>query len=207
MKLNEDKIIEAYNNGESMNVIAKEFHTYATSIRRILLHNHVPLRHDTKRKGNFYVQDGERLIEWAKSQHRLVTKSELARVIGKKKLSPSYFIKHPELGQYIKTESQNELNKYYEKLYDWLQKNDIDYKPNDRTKLKVSIDALLLGKYSDIALHISEKPKCISKKRHDESIKLKVDRAEKAGITIIFLNKENFENLDEIKKLLDRIKH
>lgn len=207
MKIEEEKVIEAYLSGKSMNAIAREFHTYATSVRRILSHNNIKLRHDSKRKGNFYVQDGEKLIEWAKAQDKLVTKTELARVIGKKRLSPSYFIKHPELGHYVKSETQDDLEEYYQKLYNWLQKNHIDYKPNDRTRLRVSVDALLLGEYSDIAIHITEKPKCISKKRHDESIKLKVDRAEKAGITIIFLNKENFEDLDEIKKLLDRIKH
>lgn len=202
MRLEEDKIIEAYNNGESMNAIAKEFHTYATSVRRILARNNVELRHDTKRKGDFYVRDGEKLIEWAKAQGRLVTKTELAHVIGKKKLSPSYFIKHPELGQYVKSETQTDLEEYYTKLYEWLQKNHIDYKPNDRTKLKVSVDALLLGEYSNIALHILEKPKYVSKKRHDDSIQLKIDRANQMGIRIIFLTKEHFQNLDVIKELL-----
>ena len=205
--MNEEKIIEAYNSGKSMNSIAREFHTYATSVRRILARNNVKLRHDSKRKGDFYVQDGERLLEWAKAQDRLVTKAELAEVIGKKRLSPSYFIKHPELGRYVKSETQNDLEEYYQKLYDWLQKNNIDYKPNDRTRLRVSVDALLLGEYSDIAIHITEKPRYVSKKNHESNLELKMERATKAGVTMILLNKEHFKNLDDIKEILDKLKH
>lgn len=207
MKIEEEKVIEAYLSGKSMNAIAREFHTYATSVRRILSHNNIKLRHDSKRKGNFYVQDGEKLIEWAKAQDRLVTKTELAQVIGKKRLSPSYFIKHPELGHYVKSETQDDLEEYYQKLYNWLQKNHIDYKPNDRTRLRVSVDALLLGEYSDIAIQILEKPKHVSKKRHDDNMELKMERATKAGVTMILLNKEHFGNLDEIKEILDKLKH
>ena len=91
----EAKIIDAYNSGQSMNAIAKEFHTYPTSIRRILKRHNVKLRHDTRKKGELYVKDGEKLIEWAKAQGRLVTKDELAEVVGRKILSPSYFLKYP----------------------------------------------------------------------------------------------------------------
>lgn len=202
----ETKIVDAYNNGQSMNAIAKEFHTYPTSVRRILKRYNVELRHDTREKGKLYVEDGEKLIEWAKAQGRLVTKAELAKVAGTKRLSPSYFLKYPELGQYVEIDIQNDLKEYYQKLYEWLKENDIPYKPNDRTKLKISVDALLLGKYSNIAIQISEKPRYVSKKRHKEAMQLKSLRAKEAGITIIFLNKENFESLDNVKTLLDDLK-
>ena len=114
----EEKIVNAYKNGQSMNSIAKEFSTYATTIRRILERHNVKLRHDFVKKGELYVKDGDKLIEWAKAQGRLVTKTELAKVIGKKRLSPSYFLKYPELGQYVEIDMQNELSEYYKKLYE-----------------------------------------------------------------------------------------
>lgn len=206
MKIETSAIIESYEKGQSINSIAKTFGTYPTSIKRVLEKNNIKLRHDSRKKGELYVQDGERLLEWAKAQDRLVTKSELAAVIGKSRLSPSYFIKYPELGQYIKTDIQYDLQDYYNKLYRWLQKNDILYKPNDRTKLKVSVDALLLGEYSNLAICIAEKPKSISKKRYEDSIKIKTERAKETGITIIFLNKEHFKDLDSIKELLNGLK-
>lgn len=202
----EEKIVNAYKNGQSMNSIAKEFSTYATTIRRILERHNVKLRHDFVKKGELYVKDGDKLIEWAKAQGRLVTKTELAKVIGKKRLSPSYFLKYPELGQYVEIDMQNELSEYYKKLYEWLKENNIPYKPNDRTKLKVSVDALLLGKYSNIAIQISEKPQSVSKKKHEESMQLKLLRAKEANIKILFLTKEDFENLNNFKKILDDIK-
>ena len=203
----EDKIVCAYKNGQSMNRIAKEFNTYATSIKRILEKNNVKLRHDSKEKGELYVKDGEKLIEWAKAQGRLVTKMELAKVIGTKRLSPSYFLKYPELGQYVEIDMQNELNEYYKKLYEWLKENNIPYKPNDRTKLKVSVDALLLGKYSNIAIQISEKPQYVSKKKHEENMQLKLFRAKEANVKILFVTKEDFESFDKLNKLLDDIKN
>lgn len=206
MKIDESEVIKAYNEGESMNFIAKKFGTYANTICRILKRNKVELRHDAKREGVLYIKDGDKLIEWAKKQKRLVTKTELAHVIGRKRLSPYYFIKNPELGQYIKPDAQTDLQKYYYQLYEWLQKNNIKYKPNDRTKIKVSLDALLLEDYSDIAIHILEKPKCVSKKDYDYGIKTRIERAKKAGISIVFLNKECFEDLDSIKNVLDDLK-
>lgn len=207
MKIETSAIIEAYEKGQSINSIARAFGTYPTSIRRILKRNNVKLRHDSRKKGELYVQDGEKLLEWAKAQGRLVTKSELAAIIGKSKLSPSYFIKYPELGQYVETRTQKSLKIYINQLYDWLKENNIPYKPNDRTVLEgLSLDALLLGEYSNLALQISEKATYVSKKKHEENIKQKLERAEKAGIRIIFLNKEHFENLDEVKLLLDSLK-
>ena len=173
---------------------------------KLMAHNHVKLRHDARVEGSLHVKDGEKLIEWAKAQGRLVTRTELAHVIGKKKLSPSYFIKYPELGQYVTIDAQNELQEYYKKLYEWLQKNNIPYKPNDRTKLKASVDALLLEEYSNLAICISEKPRCMSKKKYESNIKLKMKRAKEAGVIIIFLNKEHFEDLDSVKGLLDSLK-
>ncbi len=207
MKIETSAIIEAYENGQSINSIAKVFGTYPTSIKRVLERNNVKLRHDSRKKGELYIQDGEKLLEWAKAQGRLVTRTELAAVIGKTKLSPSYFIKYPELGQYVETRTQKSLKAYVNKLYDWLKKNNIPYKPNDRTILEgVSIDALLLGEYSNLAIHISERATYVSKKKHEENIKQKMERAEKAGIRIIFLNKDHFENLDDVKLLLDSLK-
>lgn len=198
-----DDIIEAYKNGQSINTIAKTFKTYPTSIRRILKKNNVQLRHDSRKKGELYVEDGEKLLEWAKAQPRLVTKDELAKVIGKSKLSPSYFVKYPELGQYIKTKSQKSLQSYTMQLYNWLRENNIPYKPNDRTALEgLSVDALLLGDYSNLAIQIAEKATYVSKKKHTNSINQKLEKAKKAGITIILLTKENFENLDTLEEIL-----
>lgn len=206
MKIDNQTIIDAYKNGQSLNAIARAFGTYATTVRRILEKNNIELRHNAVTKGAIIVQDGEKLIEWAKSQGRPVTKSELAKVLGKKRLTPSYFIKYPELGKYVVRREQKDIEKYTEKLYQWLNDNHIQYKPNDRTKLKVSVDALLLGEYSGLAIQIQEKPTCISTKKFEERIKLKMRRAKEADIVIVFLNKEHFEDLDGIKGLLDSLK-
>lgn len=206
MKIDNQAIIDAYKNGQSLNAIARAFGTYATTVKRVLEKNDVELRHDAVTKGAIIVQNGEKLIEWAKSQGRPVTKSELAKVLGKKRLTPSYFIKYPELGKYVVRREQKDIEKYTEKLYQWLNDNHIQYKPNDRTKLKVSVDALLLGEYSGLAIQIQEKPTCISTKKFEERIKLKMRRAKEADIVIVFLNKEHFEDLDGIKGLLDSLK-
>lgn len=206
MKVDNQAIIDAYKNGQSLNAIARAFGTYATTVKRVLEKNGVELRHDAITKGAIIVQDGEKLIEWSKSQGRPVTKSELAKVLGKKRLTPSYFIKYPELGKYVVRREQKDIEKYTEKLYQWLNDNHIQYKPNDRTKLKVSVDALLLGEYSGLAIQIQEKPTCISTKEFEERIKLKMRRAKEADIVIVFLNKEHFEDLDGIKGLLDSLK-
>ena len=205
-ELDRDKIIEAYNNGQSLTSIAKDLHTYATSVRRVLERYGVELRHDTKKAGELYVRDGKKLIDWAKAQGRLVTKTELAQVIGRSRLSPSYFEKYPELGQYIITKEPTELQEYSQKLYDWLQKNGIQYKPNDRTKLKVGVTALLLGEYEGLALQIHIKPTYVSKKKYDETVKTKVRRASKNGIFIIWLSENHFEDLDSMIGLLDAFK-
>ena len=207
MKIETSAIIKAYEKGQSINSIARAFGTYPTSVRRILERNNVKLRHDSRKKGELYVQDGEKLLEWAKAQDRLVTKSELAKVIKKSRLSPSYFIKYPELGQYVETRTQKSLKIYTNELYDWLKKNNIPYKPNDRSTLEgLAVDALLLGEYSNLAIQISEKPTYVSKKQREISIKQKLERAEKVGIRIVFLNKDHFENLDDVKLLLDSLK-
>lgn len=208
MKIETSAIIEAYEKGQSINSIAKAFGTYPTSIRRILERNNVELRHDSRKKGELYVQDGEKLLEWAKAQGRLVTKAELANVIGKSKLSPSYFIKYPELGQYVETRTQKSLEIYINKLYNWLKENNIPYKPNDRTVLEgLSLDALLLGEYSNLAIQIIEKATSVSKKKHEKSMNQKIEKAEEAGIKLICLNKDHFKDLDKIKTLLDELKN
>ena len=207
MEIETNAIIEAYENGQSINSIAKAFDTYPTSIRRILERNKIELRHDSRKKGELYVQDGEKLLEWAKAQGRLVTKAELADVIGKSRLSPSYFVKYPELGQYVETRTQKSLKSYIDKLYDWLKENNIPYKPNDRTALGVSVDALLLGEYSNLAIQIIEKANSVSKKKHEKSMNQKIEKAEEVGIKLICLNKDHFKDLDKIKTLLDELKN
>ena len=197
-----EKMITKYNNGDSLNSIAKDFHTYPTTIKRILEKRDVELRHDERKEGRLYVKDGEKLIEWAKAQKRLVTKAELAKVAGTKRLSPSYFIKYPELGQYVVTHEQNELQEYSQKLYNWLQKNNIPYKPNDRTKLKVSVTALLLGDYSDIVMQIAIKPKCVSLKKYSEDMIGRKNRAHEQDMRILFLHEEDFKDLDTLKERL-----
>ena len=206
MKIDYEAVIKAYDDGQSLNSIAKAFGTYPTSIKRILERQGVSLRHDVKKEGELYVKDGEKLIEWAKKQDRLVTKTELAKQLGKTKLSPSYFIKYPELGKYVVRREQKELREYSQKLYEWLESNNISYKPNDRTKLGVSVSALLLEDYSGLAIQIQEKPSCVSNKKYEEDTKLKMRRAKEAGIVIVFLNKEHFEDLDSIKGFLDSLK-
>ena len=207
-KIEPQGIIEAYENGQSLNAIARAFGTYPTTVRRILERNDIKLRHDAMVKGSHTVlNDGEKLIEWAKSQGRLVSRKELAKVLGKKRLSPSYFIKYPELGQYVITHEQKDILEYSEKLYKWLKENNIPYKPNDRTKLGLSVNALLLEEYTGLAIDIFIKPVYVSKRKHEEDTKTKMRKAKENDITIIFLNEEHFKNLDEIKGLLDSLKH
>ena len=204
---NKEAIINAYNNGQSMNAIANTYNTYPISIRRLLEKEGVPLRHDAKTPGSCYVKDGEKLIEWAKTQGRLVTKAELAQIVGTKKLSPSYFEKYPELSKYIVTYERDEFQDYIQKLYEWLQKMNIPYKPNDRTKIQMSLTALLLGEYDGLALQLDIKPTNMSKKQYEKNIKEKIERGITAGIRILFLQKEHFKNLDSVVELLDNMRH
>lgn len=187
MKIDTKAVIDAYNNGESMNAIAKAFGTYPITIKRLLEKNKVELRHDVRQKGALVLEDGEKLIEWAKAQGRLVTKQELAEAFGKSKISPSYFIKYPELGQYIKPRGQNELQNYADILYNWLKENHIPYKPNDRTKLNLSIDALLLGDYAGFAIQIAIKPLYVSNKKYKNRMEnISTKAREKRNIYDIF---------------------
>ena len=206
MKIDYKAVIEAYNDGQSLNAIARAFGTYPTSIKRVLEREGVELRHDERAKGMLCVSNGEKLLEWAKAQGRLVTQAELAEVVGTKRLSPSYFLKYPELGQYVKSGTQNELQEYYDKLYTWLQENNISYKPGDRKTLKLSVDALLLGEYANIIIHIAEKPQFTSKKKFDRGITTRAERAEALGMKIIFLNKEHYKDLDQLKEILDSLR-
>lgn len=206
LKIDTQAVIDAYKKGQSMTAIAKAFGTYSTTIKRILEKTGTPLRHDTIKRGTLLVKDGEKLIAWAKAQGRPVTKAELAKVAGTKRLSPSYFIKYPELGKYVKVYEHQDIKEYNEKLYKWLQDNNIKYKPNDRTRLGVSVDALLLGEYSGLALQIIEKSYYVSKKTHEAVISSKVAKARDAGIDMITLTKDDLDKLDELKTLLDKLK-
>ena len=203
--MNESEIIEKYNNGASLNAIARDYDTYPSAITRILVKHGVTLRHDSRRKGGYYVTDGEKLIEWAKAQGRLVSKAELAEVAGTKRLSPSYFMKYPELSKYVIKRGQNELKYYYTKLYKWLDECGISYKANDRTKLGVAIDALLLNKYEGLAIHIVEKPTNISKKKYCDTAHTRAKRAKEVGLVIVYLDHDHFEDLESIKNLLDSL--
>jgi len=208
IEIEPQKIIEAYQSGQSLNSLARAFHTYPTTITRILTKNNIELRHDGTKKGvHSVLNDGEKLIEWAKAQKRLVTKAELANFIGKKRLSHSYFVKYPELGQYVTMYERNELNDYVEKLHEWLQKNNIPYKPNDRKTLGVTVSALLLGEYENIAIQIDIKPKCVSKKKYEETMFQKLHKSNETKIIIIFLKEEHFKDLDCIKGMLDSLKY
>lgn len=206
MELNVELIKKSYEEGQSLNAIAKANGTYPTTIKRILERNKVELRHDYIAKGTTLVDDGEKLIEWAKAQGRLVTKTELASVLGKTRLAPSYFVKYPELGQYVATREQRDITEFTQKLYDWLKCQNIAYKPNDRTKLGVSVSALLLGEYSNLAIDIFIKPSCISRRTYETRTERKTLRAKTHGLTILFLNEEHFENLDNVKVMLDELK-
>lgn len=201
-----ETIITEYNSGLSLSEIAKKHGTYPTSVKRILEKNKTPLRHDTATKGCVYVKNGEKLIEWAKTQGRLVTKAELAKVLGKTRLSHSYFIKYPELGQYITMREPIELNDYTHKLHKWLQENNISYKPNDKKTLGVTVSALLLNPYKNVVIQIDIKPKNVSKKRHENMMLQKLHNANEAGVAIVFLKEEHFKNLDCVKKLLNGLK-
>lgn len=205
MKLDEIKIIDAYSKGQSMNSIAQDFHTYTTTIKRILEKHDISLRHDSTKKGCLYVKDGEKLISWAKAQGRPVTKSELAKVLGKSRLSPSYFHKYPELGQYVASDERKEFHEYYEMLYKWLEDHHIHYKRNDKTVLGVSVDVLLLGEYANIALEIIERPKNVSNKMHQERLAKKAYKAHEVGLALVGLTKNNFEkDLEGLEGILKR---
>ena len=193
MNLDEMKVIEAYNKGQTINAVAREFHTYPTTIKRILEKNDVATRHDGPRKGVLFVKDGEKLIAWAKAQGRLVTKAELAKLLGKARLSPSYFTKYPELGKYVASDERKEFHEYYEKLYKWLEIRNIAYKRNDRTKLNVAVDVLLLGEYSNIAIEIVERPKSVSNKVYNERLLRKTYKADTVGVKLVKLTKKHFE--------------
>lgn len=205
MELDAKKIIEAYNKGQSMNSIAREFDTYTATIKRILEKHDVSLRHDGLTKGSVSVKNGEKLITWARAQGRLVTKTELAAVLGKRRLSPSYFIKYPELGQYVASDERKEFREYYNMLYKWLEEHGIHYKRNDKTILGVSVDVLLLGEYSNIALEIIERPKNVSTKIHNERLAKKSYKAHEVGLVLVGLKKENFEkDLEGLEGILKR---
>ena len=48
--MNKREIIKEYNSGVSINAIAIKHHTYANKIRRLLIANETPLRHDIRKK-------------------------------------------------------------------------------------------------------------------------------------------------------------
>lgn len=206
MRYDSAEIIKAYEEGLSINAVARKFDTYPTTVKRILDRFGVEIKSEGVTKGMLYVKDGEKLIEWAKAQGRLVTKAELAAVIGKTKLSPSYFIKYPELGRYVASDERKEFDEYYKKLYSWLDEHGIAYKRNDKTKLKVTVDVLLLGKYSNIAMEITERPRTVSTKVHRARMNKKMYNASEAGVRLIGLTKEHFEkDLDGLKDVLDKL--
>lgn len=208
-KIEPQGIIEAYENGQSLNAIARTFGTYPTTVRRILERNDIELRHDIDEKGSHNkLKDGEKLIEWAKTQGRLVTRKELAEVIGKTRLSPGYFQKYPELGQYVASYEQKDIQKYTDQLFTWLQENEISYSPNDRSALEgIPVQAKLLEKYDGIVISIDIKSTSISNARYKEMVRRRLKKANEKGLIILFLKEEHFEDLDCIKGLLDSLKY
>jgi hypothetical protein len=208
-KIEPQGIIEAYENGQSLNAIARAFGTYPTTVRRILERNDIELRHDIDEKGSHNkLKDGEKLIEWAKTQGRLVTRKELAEVIGKTRLSPGYFQKYPELGQYVASYEQKDIQKYTDQLFTWLQENEISYSPNDRSALEgIPVQAKLLEKYDGIVISIDIKSTSISNARYKEMVRRRLKKANEKGLIILFLKEEHFEDLDCIKGLLDSLKY
>lgn len=202
-----DTIIKLYNEGESMTAIAEKFGTYPMTIKRLLEKHDVTLRHDSGKKGIPSVKDGDKLIAWAKAQGRLVTKQELAEQLGRTRLSPSYFVKYPELGQYIVANEQSEFKEYYSELYVWLQRHGVPYKTNDKTTLGAKVDVLLLGDYSGIAMLLTERPKNVSTRVHNERMNRCLSEASRLGIKMIELKKEHFEKaLEGLKETLDSLK-
>lgn len=208
-KIEPQGIIKAYENGQSLNAIARAFGTYPTTVRRILERNDIELRHDIDEKGSHNkLKDGEKLIEWAKTQGRLVTRKELAEVIGKTRLSPGYFQKYPELGQYVASYEQKDIQKYTDQLFTWLQENEISYSPNDRSALEgIPVQAKLLEKYDGIVISIDIKSTSISNARYKEMVRRRLKKANEKGLIILFLKEEHFEDLDCIKGLLDSLKY
>lgn len=208
-KIEPQGIIEAYENGQSLNAIARAFGTYPTTVRRILERNDIELRHDIDEKGSHNkLKDGEKLIKWAKTQGRLVTRKELAEVIGKTRLSPGYFQKYPELGQYVASYEQKDIQKYTDQLFTWLQENEISYSPNDRSALEgIPVQAKLLEKYDGIVISIDIKSTSISNARYKEMVRRRLKKANEKGLIILFLKEEHFEDLDCIKGLLDSLKY
>lgn len=207
MKVDELKVIEAYKKGLTMNAVARDFHTYPTTVKRILAKYDVPVRYDGPKKGVLSVKNGKELIEWAKAQGRPVTKAELAKLLGKARLNPSYFTKYPELGKYVVSDERKEFHEYYEKLYKWLEIRNIPYKRNDRTKLNVAVDVLLLGEYSNIAIEIVERPKYLSNKAHNERLLKKTYKADTVGVKLVKLTKKHFEeDLVGLEELLNSLK-
>jgi transposase-like protein len=205
--MDKSKIIEEYIKGKSMTAIAKEYGTHATTVMRILQKHHIELRHDATRKGVLSVNKGDELIEWAKAQGRPVTQKELAQLIGRTRLSHSYFIKYPELGKYVKSRERKALEDYEQTLYKWLEENDIPFKAKDRKTLNgTTIDALLLGSYSNTVLHLFIKPKFVSKKLFEKRIATVVQKTTAKRIRLILLNEDQIEHLDRLKEVLDTIK-
>lgn len=207
LKCDTKTIIEMYANGKSFNSIAKTFKTYPTTIKRILERNNVELRHDVPTKGSYTIlTDGDKLIKWAKAQNRLVSKIELAKVIGKTRLSPKYFQIYPELGQYVMPYEQKDIQSYSKQLYDWLKKNNISYVPNDRSALGgVPVHAKLLKDYEGILLFIDIRPQTVSVKKYSEMIGRKLKSAKQRNLNIVFIKEAYFEDLDYIKGVLDSL--
>ena len=200
-KINTEELIKLYKDGASLNSLARMFNIYPMSVKRILEKNEVELRHDTYKKGVLHIDRGEELLKWAKSQGRLVSKTELAKVAGIKRLTPLYFTQYPELNQYIKVYGSKDEEDYSNQLYNWLKENNIPYKPNDKKTLGIVVTALLLDKYENIAIQINIDPST-NKKRYAEMMKNKLEKATEKGVIIIWLNEDDFKDLSVINNCL-----
>ena len=178
-------IIEEYVNGMTMSSVARKYHTYPTTIRRLLKQHNIEVRDNVIRKGDVLLTDGDKLLEWAKAQGRLVTKAEL--------------------GQIVRPYEQKELAPYIHQLYDWLKSNRVSYKPNDKHTLEgVAVHATLLGKYKNILVHIAIKPITVSRKNFITSMESKRKRAKEKDVEIIFLTARDFPDLKVLRRKLGK---
>ena len=72
--------------------------------------------------------------------------------------------------------------------------------------MKCAVTATLLGEYEGIVLDLDLKTKTMSKKFYSELQTKKIERAKEAGVSLIFVSKEDLSDLDNLQSLLDKAK-
>ena len=109
---------------------------------------------------------------------------------------------------HIASYEQKDITKFTTQLFNWLQKNEISYSPNDRSALEgIPVQAKLLEKYDGILIVIDIKSSAISNARYKEMIRRRLKKANEKGLIMLFLKEEHFDDLDSIKGLLDSLKY